>query len=197
MLDARGRGGRVSLTARVAGPERRRRSSRCAARSAAPTTAPSPRPAPATRRAWSAPRRSPTGQRESIGPLTFEAGHHTVYQHAHFEFGLENVSRQFVWSFLHSHPFYNSEQSQPALRAPRRDPRLRAGGAADGAARASTRTPSLAAWESYRAPAGDPEGRHAAASSASCATSRRTPRRSAARRWRARPRRRPSRPRAT
>ena len=50
-------------------------------------------------------------QRETIGPLTFEAGHHTVYQHAHFEFGLENVSRQFVWSFLHSHPFYNSEQS--------------------------------------------------------------------------------------
>jgi thymidylate synthase ThyX len=51
------------------------------------------------------------GQRESIGPLTFEAGHHTVYQHAHFEFGLENVSRQFVWAFLHAHPFYNSEQS--------------------------------------------------------------------------------------
>jgi len=50
-------------------------------------------------------------QRQSIGPLTFEGGHHTVYQHAHFEFGLENVSRQFVWSFLHSHPFYNSEQS--------------------------------------------------------------------------------------
>ena len=50
-------------------------------------------------------------QRASIGPLTFAGGHHTVYQHAHFEFGLENVSRQFVWSFLHSHPFYNSEQS--------------------------------------------------------------------------------------
>jgi thymidylate synthase ThyX len=50
-------------------------------------------------------------QRDSIGPLTFDAGHHTVWQHAHFEFGLENVSRQFVWSFLHSHPFYNSEQS--------------------------------------------------------------------------------------
>jgi thymidylate synthase ThyX len=49
-------------------------------------------------------------QREQIGKLTFEGGHHTVYQHAHFEFGLENVSRQFVWSFLHSHPFYNSEQ---------------------------------------------------------------------------------------
>jgi thymidylate synthase ThyX len=52
-----------------------------------------------------------SAQRESIGPLTFEGGHHTVFQHAHFEFGLENVSRQFVWSFLHSHPFYNSEQS--------------------------------------------------------------------------------------
>jgi thymidylate synthase ThyX len=50
-------------------------------------------------------------QRASIGPLTFEAGHHTVWQHAHFEFGLENISRQLVWTFLHSHPFYNSEQS--------------------------------------------------------------------------------------
>ena len=49
-------------------------------------------------------------QRENIGKLTYEGGHHTVYQHAHFEFGLEQVSRQFVWSFLHSHPFYNSEQ---------------------------------------------------------------------------------------
>jgi thymidylate synthase ThyX len=50
-------------------------------------------------------------QADSIGPLTFEGGHHTVYQHSHFEFGLENVSRQFVWAFLHAHPFYNSEQS--------------------------------------------------------------------------------------
>ena len=50
-------------------------------------------------------------QRDTIGSLTFDAGHHTVYQHAHFEFGLENISRQFVWSVLHSYPFYNSEQS--------------------------------------------------------------------------------------
>jgi thymidylate synthase ThyX len=50
-------------------------------------------------------------QRDTIGPLTFSAGHLTVYQHATFEFGLENVSRHFVWAFLHSHPFYNSEQS--------------------------------------------------------------------------------------
>ncbi len=49
-------------------------------------------------------------QRLAIGPTTFNGGHHTVFQHAHFEFGLENVSRQFVWNFLHGHPFYNSEQ---------------------------------------------------------------------------------------
>src|ERR1700676_5611679 len=49
-------------------------------------------------------------QRMNIGAATFYSGHHTVYQHAHFEFGLENVSRQLVWSFLHAHPFYNSEQ---------------------------------------------------------------------------------------
>src|SRR5678810_1310513 len=50
-------------------------------------------------------------QRDTIGARTFDAGHHTVYQHANFEFGLENISRQFVWTFLHSYPFYNSEQS--------------------------------------------------------------------------------------
>ena len=49
-------------------------------------------------------------QRLSIGSTTFSGGHHTVFQHAHFEFGLENVSRHFVWNFLHGHPFYNSEQ---------------------------------------------------------------------------------------
>jgi thymidylate synthase ThyX len=59
-------------------------------------------------------------QRLNIGAATFYSGHHTVYQHAHFEFGLENVSRQFVWSFLHSHPFYNSEQqSQRYVRLDR------------------------------------------------------------------------------
>ena len=40
----------------------------------------------------------------------YEAGHHTTFQHATFQFQLSNVSRQFIWSFLHSHPFYNSEQ---------------------------------------------------------------------------------------
>jgi thymidylate synthase ThyX len=62
------------------------------------------------------------GQRDTIGALTFDAGHHTVYQHANFEFGLENISRQFTWAFLHSYPFYNSEQSSQRyvrLREPR------------------------------------------------------------------------------
>src|SRR5690348_14132777 len=59
-------------------------------------------------------------QRVTIGSGTYYGGHHTVYQHAHFEFGLENVSRQFVWSLLHSHPFYNSEQqSQRYVRLDR------------------------------------------------------------------------------
>src|SRR5215469_8194549 len=59
-------------------------------------------------------------QRVNIGAATFYSGHHTVYQHAHFEFGLGNVSRQFVWSFLHAHPFYNSEQqSQRYVRLDR------------------------------------------------------------------------------
>src|ERR1700741_5455878 len=59
-------------------------------------------------------------QRVTIGAATCFGGHHTVYQHAHFEFGLENISRQFVWSFLHAHPFYNSEQqSQRYVRLDR------------------------------------------------------------------------------
>lgn len=40
----------------------------------------------------------------------YRAGHHTTLQHAHYQFTLDRVSRQFLWTFLHSHPFYNSEQ---------------------------------------------------------------------------------------
>ena len=50
------------------------------------------------------------GQRRRIGPLTFKGGHHTVFQHATFEFAISGVSRQLVWSFLHGFPFYNTEQ---------------------------------------------------------------------------------------
>jgi thymidylate synthase ThyX len=49
-------------------------------------------------------------RRDDLARDLYEAGHHTTLQHAHFQFTLNNVSRQFLWSFLHSHPFYNSEQ---------------------------------------------------------------------------------------
>ncbi|MFZ5469774.1 MAG: FAD-dependent thymidylate synthase [Myxococcota bacterium] len=48
--------------------------------------------------------------RDRIAQETYAAGHHTTLQHATFQFTLEHVSRQAIWSFLHSHPFYNSEQ---------------------------------------------------------------------------------------
>ena len=49
-------------------------------------------------------------RRDALARDIFEAGHHTTLQHAHFQFALSNVSRQFLWTFLHAHPFYNSEQ---------------------------------------------------------------------------------------
>lgn len=49
-------------------------------------------------------------QRDRIAASTYLAGHHTTLQHAHFQFTIDRVSRQCLWSFLHSHPFYNSEQ---------------------------------------------------------------------------------------
>jgi len=86
-------------------------------------------------------------QRDSIGPLTFAGGHHTVFQHAHFEFGLENISRQFVWSVLHAYPFYNSEQSSQRyvkLKEPRAFmPPL------DGEARHVYEQAVLTAWDYY------------------------------------------------
>jgi len=48
--------------------------------------------------------------RDRIARATLEAGHLTTRQHTHFTFLLEGVSRGLIWSFLHSHPFYNSEQ---------------------------------------------------------------------------------------
>jgi thymidylate synthase ThyX len=91
-------------------------------------------------------------QRLTIGAGTFFGGHHTVYQHAHFEFGLENVSRQFVWSFLHAHPFYNSEQqSQRYVRLDRAQAYVPALGEEFGAAERELYLRAVArAWESYR-----------------------------------------------
>src|SRR5688500_1748323 len=46
----------------------------------------------------------------ALAQSLFKAGHHTTLQHAHAQFALDGISRHFIWSFLHSHPFYNSEQ---------------------------------------------------------------------------------------
>jgi len=91
-------------------------------------------------------------QRLTIGAATFYSGHHTVYQHAHFEFGLENVSRQFVWSFLHAHPFYNSEQqSQRYVRLDRAVACIPPAGPGFGAAERKIYERAVArAWEAYR-----------------------------------------------
>ena len=103
-------------------------------------------------------------QRDSIGPLTFEGGHHTVFQHAHFEFGLENISRQFVWSVLHAYPFYNSEQSsqryvklkEPRAFMPPLDGEARAGLRAGGAGGVGLLRRAVGAAQGRRL--GDPQG---------------------------------------
>ncbi len=91
-------------------------------------------------------------QRLTIGAATFYGGHHTVFQHAHFEFGLENVSRQFVWSFLHAHPFYNSEQqSQRYVRQDRARAWMPPAGERFGASERAIYEAAVArAWNYYR-----------------------------------------------
>src|ERR1700693_1587041 len=91
-------------------------------------------------------------QRLNIGAATFFSGHHTVYQHAHFEFGLENISRQFAWSFLHAHPFYNSEQqSQRYVRLNRAQAHVPSQSAAFGPEeRAIYERAVSRAWAHYR-----------------------------------------------
>ena len=51
-----------------------------------------------------------TAKRDALARDLYQAGHHTTFQHVHLQYVLDRVSRQFIWSFLHSHPFYNSEQ---------------------------------------------------------------------------------------
>lgn len=49
----------------------------------------------------------------NLAKSTYQAGHHTLWEHATFTFALEGVSRQLLWSLLHSFPYYNaSEMSQ-------------------------------------------------------------------------------------
>ncbi|MFN3412872.1 MAG: FAD-dependent thymidylate synthase, partial [Thermoanaerobaculum sp.] len=55
-------------------------------------------------------RQAAQARRNKLAQSLYLAGHHTTFQHAHFLFAIEGVSRQFVWSVLHAHPFANSEQ---------------------------------------------------------------------------------------
>ena len=89
------------------------------------------------------------GQRRRIGPLTWDGGHHTVYQHATFEFSLSGVSRQLVWCFLHGFPFYNSEQqSQRYVRLD--EIRAHVPPALGGEARRVYELAIAEAWRAYR-----------------------------------------------
>ena len=88
-------------------------------------------------------------QRRQIGPLTFEGGHHTVYQHATFEFALSGISRQLVWTLLHAFPFYNTEQqSQRYVRLD--EIRAHVPPELGGEARAVYVQAVECAWEGYR-----------------------------------------------
>ncbi len=91
-------------------------------------------------------------QRVNVGSATYYGGHHTVFQHAHFEFGLENISRQFVWSFLHAHPFYNSEQqSQRYVRLDRAQAYIPPAGPSFGSEERAIYERAIArAWDFYR-----------------------------------------------
>lgn len=55
-------------------------------------------------------RESARGRRDAIAASVYQAGHHTVFQHAHFQFAIDRISRHALWAFFHAHPFYNSEQ---------------------------------------------------------------------------------------
>lgn len=49
-------------------------------------------------------------KRDDLARELYQAGHHTVFQHAHFSFAIDRISRHALWAFFHAHPFYNSEQ---------------------------------------------------------------------------------------
>jgi thymidylate synthase ThyX len=92
-------------------------------------------------------------QRRNIGPLTFQGGHHTVYQHATFEFSVSGISRQLVWCFLHAFPFYNTEQqSQRYVRLDQ--VRAHVPPALQGHARDVYEAAVHASWQAYRELAG-------------------------------------------
>ena len=49
-------------------------------------------------------------KRDKLGRELYRAGHHTPFQHGHFQFLIDRISRHALWVFFHAHPFYDSEQ---------------------------------------------------------------------------------------
>ena len=88
-------------------------------------------------------------QRASIGPLTYDGGHHTVFQHATFEFELSGISRQLVWSVLHGFPFYNTEQ-QSQRYVTQREVAAHVPPELDAATRELYERSLVASWGAYR-----------------------------------------------
>ena len=160
----------------------------------------SPPRAPATPPRLIGPEEITDKQRLNIGAATFYSGHHTVYQHAHFEFGLENISRQFVWSFLHAHPFLQFRAAKPALRPPGSRASLRPAtlrSSSTSEHRAIYEQAIAHAWDYYRELSAAPCQPTRAKSSATSGTSARCPIPSACRKSSAPPKSAPSKSHAT
>ena len=49
-------------------------------------------------------------KRDSLVKFLKRAGHLTTFQHVSLQYAISGVSRYLIWSLLHSHPFYNSDQ---------------------------------------------------------------------------------------
>src|SRR6266511_3456100 len=79
-------------------------------------------------------------RRDALAKSIYAAGHHTTFQHAHFQFALENVSRQFLWIFLH--------RKTAATRSPARTGSARAETSCDAPPRrwTSPARPAARAW---------------------------------------------------
>lgn len=89
---------------------------------------------------------------DRIAQSIYEAGHHTPFQHPHFVFAIEGVSRNVVESFLHQHTFFNSEQqSQRYVEMGDALVHVPASIAADETALATYNDATAAAWGAYHA----------------------------------------------
>ena len=56
-------------------------------------------------------------KRDDLARSIYKAGHHTTLQHAHFQFALENVSRQFIWSPVLAGVYYLLQRYGDAIDA--------------------------------------------------------------------------------